>query len=641
MLTAFRKFARSWVSAIIIGLLVISFGIWGVSDVFTRGPSDAVARVAGESISQNEYRAEFDRLLKRAKEEAKRDVTTEEARAQGFDSNVLEQLVAGKAFEAFTTSLGLRAPDALVKSEIAKIPAFQDQFTRRFSQTSYEAALRENGFTSTEFENRVRADISRQYLTLAVSSGLRAPKVYASQTLAFGTERRMVTIVPIPASLVGGPRQPNDAQLKALYEESRAQLTQPETRDLTMVLTSLTDFEAKVKVDEAQARQIFESNKARLSKPAKRGLIQLVSSDRAKADQAATRLRAGEDPAAIAKALGLTLPVILSNVTIDGIPDQNVGKAAFAMNKGDVQVVAAKLQPFAAIKVTDAVEAKEARFEENSAEIFTQLRQTAAGELITDATEAYDEAISSGASMEAAATKAGFKLVQIKGVTAQGTVAANGQPVAELADAPSLLKDAFSGGKGDMTDLVSIPKDRYAAVRVDAVTPAAPPALESIRAELTAEWIRRDIRKRAEDKAREVMTEAGKSGLEAAAAKFNLPVARQPQPLQRGQGGPQLSQAVFSAKKGAIVMAPTANGVEYSIVRIDEVLKDNEAQVPDRLIQAENAVRSSVQRDLVASIERVARDRAKVQLFPKMMGRALGDTAETDAAKAGSAAKKQ
>ena len=88
-------------------------------------------------------------------------------------------------------------------------------------------------------------------------------------------------------------------------------------------------------------------------------------------------------------------------------------------------------------------------------------------------------------------------------------------------------------------------------------------------------------------------------------------------------------------------MAPTANGVEYSIVRIDEVLKDNEAQVPDRLIQAENAVRSSVQRDLVASIERVARDRAKVQLFPKMMGRALGDTAETDAAKAGSAAKKQ
>jgi hypothetical protein len=76
-------------------------------------------------------------------------------------------------------------------------------------------------------------------------------------------------------------------------------------------------------------------------------------------------------------------------------------------------------------------------------------------------------------------------------------------------------------------------------------------------------------------------------------------------------------------------------------VRIDDVLKDNEAQVPDRLVQAENAVRSSVQRDLVASLERVTRDRAKVQLFPKMVGRALGDTEETKATKAGDAAKKQ
>ena len=639
MLNAFRKFARSWVSGIIIGLLVISFGIWGVNDIFTRGSPDAVAKVAGESITQEEYKQEFDRLLKRAQADAQRDISTEEARAQGLDSAVLEQMVATRAFAALTDSLGLKAPDSVVQAEIAKIPAFQDQITRRFSQDTYQLALRDNGFTPAEFEKSVRSDLTRQSLTLAVSSGFRAPRVFASQTLAFGTERRMVTIIPIPASFVGGPRQPNDAQLKALYEESKAQLMRPETRNLTMVVASLADFEAKVKIDEAQAQEIFARNKERLSTPAKRGLVQLVTTDRAKADQAAARLRAGEDPAAIAKALGLSVPIVLSNVTVGGIPDANVAKAAFEMKQGDVQVVAAKLQPFAAVKVTEVIDAKEAKFEDSAAEIRTQLRQTAAGELMTDATEAYDKAITEGATLEAAAAKAGFRVVSINNIMADGNLATTGQPAPEFAEAPNVLKEAFAGGKGDTSDLAPIPGDSYVAVRIDSIAVAAPPPFDSIRTELTNEWVRRDVRARAEAKAKEVLAEAKRTSLEAAAAKFKLPVAKQNQPLLRGQGGQELSQAVFGAKKGDLVLAPTANGVEYTVLRVDEILKDDEKMVPDRLTQAETAVRASVQRDLIASLERVARDRAKAQLFTKMMGRALGDTEETAAAKAATPAK--
>ncbi|HMP63234.1 MAG TPA: SurA N-terminal domain-containing protein, partial [Phenylobacterium sp.] len=33
MLTAFRAFAKSWVAALLIGLLIISFAVFGMSDV--------------------------------------------------------------------------------------------------------------------------------------------------------------------------------------------------------------------------------------------------------------------------------------------------------------------------------------------------------------------------------------------------------------------------------------------------------------------------------------------------------------------------------------------------------------------------------------------------------------------------------
>lgn len=629
MLTFFRKFARSWVSAIIIGLLVISFAVFGLQDSFSGVSSDSVAKVGRQGITQEEYRQEFDRLLKRAKAEAKRDITTEEARKEGLDNAVLERMVGDRAFAALTESLGLMVATSVVQAEIAKIPGFQDPGTQRFSENIYAQALQENGYTPAAFEASVRGDLSRQGLTLAASSGFRAPRVFASQTLAFGTEQRVVTVVPIAASLAGAPRQPTEAQLTAFYEENKQALTRPETRAVTLAIASLADFQAKATIDEAQVRQVFEQNKVRLTTPAKRSLVQIAAPDRAKADQAATRLRAGEAPEAVARALGLAAPIVLTDVAQTGIPDENVAKAAFEAANDAVVVVAAKLQPFAAFKITGSAAAQAPSFEAQAPEIRTQLRTAAAGEAITDATEAFDSVLTEGGTLEAAATRAGFRIVKVAGMIADGRSIDNGQPVAELTGSPGTLRDVFAGAKGDVSDLASVPGDIYLAYRIDDVTPAAAPPIAQVRSQLVGEWLRRDVGTRLKARADQILADAKATTLEAAAAKAGLPVLRQAAPLQRGQGGQGLSTAVFGAKKGEIVAAPTANGVEYAIVRIEEVLRDDDTKVPERLAQAETAVRQTVQRDLIAALERVARDRANAQLFPDMMRRALGDTVET------------
>ncbi|MEN9874488.1 MAG: hypothetical protein RL186_1385, partial [Pseudomonadota bacterium] len=257
MLSLFRKFARSWVAAIIIGLLVISFAVWGLSDVFTGGGAGGVAKVAGQSITQADYRAEFDRLLKRAKTEAKRDISTEEARKQGLDNAVLERMVGDRAFGAFVKSLGLGPAKSVVQNEIAKVPGFQNPVSQRFDQTTYLQALQENNYTPQTFEASVRNDLARQALSLAASSGLRAPRAFSSQTLAFGTEQRFVTVVPVPAKLAGPPTPPTNAQLTAFYNESKEALTRPETRALTLAIGDLAEFKAKATPDEAEARKIF------------------------------------------------------------------------------------------------------------------------------------------------------------------------------------------------------------------------------------------------------------------------------------------------------------------------------------------------------------------------------------------------
>ena len=61
MLAVIRAFAKSWVAAILIGLLILSFAVFGVGDVFKTRAQNEVVLAGSRSVSTAEFRAEFDR----------------------------------------------------------------------------------------------------------------------------------------------------------------------------------------------------------------------------------------------------------------------------------------------------------------------------------------------------------------------------------------------------------------------------------------------------------------------------------------------------------------------------------------------------------------------------------------------------
>ena len=64
MLNALRKNAGSWVVKVLMLLLVASFAIWGIGDVFfSRGQNPTVATVGGTEIPANELANAFNRAV--------------------------------------------------------------------------------------------------------------------------------------------------------------------------------------------------------------------------------------------------------------------------------------------------------------------------------------------------------------------------------------------------------------------------------------------------------------------------------------------------------------------------------------------------------------------------------------------------
>lgn len=85
MLEALRRGAQTRVAKLLFGLLVLSFGIWGVHDVFRGWGRGAVAHVGSTAISDEEFRRAYQNELDRVSQQARQRITAEQGRAFGLD----------------------------------------------------------------------------------------------------------------------------------------------------------------------------------------------------------------------------------------------------------------------------------------------------------------------------------------------------------------------------------------------------------------------------------------------------------------------------------------------------------------------------------------------------------------------------
>ena len=85
--------------AVVMGVLIVSFGIWGIADIFRGFGQSTVAKVGGTEISVNEFRQLYTDRLQQIGRQFGRPLTMDQARAFGFDRQVLQQTIAEAAMD--------------------------------------------------------------------------------------------------------------------------------------------------------------------------------------------------------------------------------------------------------------------------------------------------------------------------------------------------------------------------------------------------------------------------------------------------------------------------------------------------------------------------------------------------------------
>lgn len=290
MLEAIRKHAQGWLAKAILGLIAITFALFGV-DSYMRGDkrSGMIAEVGEVGISRdalaNEVRAQADRM-RESMGPAFDPAVTE---TKDFRKQVLDSLIERSAMLQDAQKLAILTPDAYVAAMLAQIPAFQQD--GKFSRPRYEAVLRQNGRSPMQFENELRQGFMLEALASPVTLASFPSREASAQIARLVAQQREISWTDIPAASVAGSVKVAPADIERYYNANKAEFTEPEQIRAEYAVLDMAAVASGIPVSDQAVNEYYTAHAAEFGQPEQRSASHILIAVDKSAD-AATRAKA-------------------------------------------------------------------------------------------------------------------------------------------------------------------------------------------------------------------------------------------------------------------------------------------------------------------------------------------------------------
>ncbi len=588
------------VTFVLFGLLIASFAVWGIGDIF-RGSTQArtVAEVGGEPILERDYTQALSREVNRISARLGGQLEMDQARAFGIPDQVLGQMISRALFDRKAAELGMLVTDDQIRRLIAQQDVFKNDLGA-FDRVRFEQQLRRLGLSEGQYVATLRRDIVRQQLAGAVSEAVTAPRQLVEALYGYRNERRVAQYLLVRNDSITDLAAPSEPALEAFHKEFSERFMAPERRAVTLVQLRAAELATESAVSEARLREEFETRFDDFVTPEKRSLVQIVFPDEAQARDAKTRLNGGASFAAVAEEMTGAPPVDLGAMEIDALPP-GLAEPAFALSEGAVSAPVESMLGWHILRVVEVEPRQEPTFEEVREKLAEDVAMQIAIDSMVSIANQLDDELAAGASLDEVARTLNLTARRIEVIDRRGRDAA-GELVAGL-PADRFLELAFNTETGRESLLTETATRDYFILRVDGVTPAQLRPLDAVRTEVTELWRGAQRAKLAREKA-EALAERIRAGneFEAIAAEAGLTVART-KPVTRFETAaastpsPALAAKLFQIVGGEVTTATAAEG--HLVAELIEVVAADPLGDPDALATVRESLVGALQNELL------------------------------------------
>jgi peptidyl-prolyl cis-trans isomerase D len=577
MLRGIRVASRNWlgkvVMGVVMGLLILSFAVWGIGDIFRGFGQSSLAKIGHTEISIEQFRQLYNDRLQQLGRQVGRPVSSTQARTYGFDQQILGNLIAETALDERARQLGLGLSDQEVARRITDDPTFKG-FSGQFDRSRFEAVIRQAGYTEPRYVAEQRKVTVRRQLAEALGGDLAIPQAMQEAISNYSNEERAIEYFTLDRTKAGDIPEPTPEELAKYFESRKGLFRAPEYRKVALLVLSTAEALPWITVSDADARVRYEQRRSRYVTPERRQVQQIVFPNADEASAAAKRIAEGTTFAQLAQERGLKdSDIDLGLVTKAGMVDRAIAEAAFGLKPGEVSQPVQGRFGTAIVQVTQIEPEHVRSYEEAAPELKGEIATERAKEEVQARYNKIEDERAGGAQLQEAAQKLGVTATIIEAVDRSGRDM-DGAPVS-LPGGVDILSSIFSTDVGVENDAVQLPSGGYAWYEVQGITASRERPLEEVKDKVEARWRDEQVAERLQAKATDLVgkLKAGTPLADLAEAEgVKVETASNLRRRRSSEALPaNVIEAVFRTAKGIPAASEGHSATEQVVFRVTEV----------------------------------------------------------------------
>lgn len=575
MLIEIREKVQGVFASIVLVLICVLFGLWGIQNYLGGGKEAPLVSVGDKDFYQRDVSQAYQQL---AQSLAGMKFDEEQVKKQAVQKLVRDEVLLQHAVDQ-----KLLTSDESARRFIQSLEYFQKD--GKFDKAQYQALLAGQGMSSDEFVARIKKALMMEQMQRALVDSGFVTQAEIDAFFKIQNQTRDVEYVDI--TLKSASEQPTEDDIQAYYQQHQDKYQTEEQVSVEYVELSLDKLAKGVAVEEEQLKAFYEEQKAQFSTPERRKISHILfafgkdGADKekalARANEAKQQLK-DKDFAKLAAEISddkLTAKnggdLGLFNV---GVMEKAFEDAASQLKLGEVSEPVQSAFGYHLIKVTELVPGEVKSYDSVKAELTKSYQKSQAESKFSELAQKLGEiSYENPDSLDAAA-----KLLGINPAKTEAFSHTSGEGIASDAKvrAAAFSEDVL---KGNNSEPIEVGDDKVVVLRMQTHLPAATKELKEVRADVIAA-IQND---KAQQKAAELAVKikdavASGKNLSAVAASYQLPV-KKVSGLSRAATdiSPDVAQAIFRAPKPkadrpslVVIDNPAGGKVVASVTKVTE-----------------------------------------------------------------------
>ncbi len=599
MLLEIREKVQGVFASIILVLICVLFGLWGIQNYMGGGKEAPVVTVGDREF--------FQRDVTQAYQQFAQNLAGMKFDEESLKNQALQKLIRDEVLLQYAQDQDLVVTDETVRDFIQSLEYFQKD--GKFDKTQYQTLLSSQGMSSDEFVSRIKKALIMEQLQRAIVDSGFVTKAEVENFFKIQNQTRDVEYLTV--ALKPSSDMPSDDEISAYYQQHQDVYQTEERVSVEYVELALDDLAKGVDVTDEQLTAYYEEQKNQYATPERRKISHILfafGKDNPNEEEALQRALKAKEDLATKDFAALAAEVSDDKLTAKnggdlglfnvGVMEKDFEDAASKLKLGEVSEPVKSAFGYHLIKVTELIPGEIKAFDVVQPELAKAYKKAQAESRFSELGEKLSEvSYENPDSLDAAA-----KLLNVE---IKKTPMFSRSAGADVAADEKVRLAAFSEDvlKGHNSEPIELGSEKLVVLRMQKHEPAAVKALEVVKSEVIAALQKEKAQQHAIEGANKIKEAllAGQS-MDEVAKGFGLPV-------KKINGLNRLAGDVDQAVRLAIFRAPKPQANQPSVILVDEPaggkIVASISQVKEGVMtDADKAKQSAIEKNMAISFGR-------------------------------------